>query len=372
MIPKDSGSADERSLRIAFFSEAYPERNGTGTYYYDLIAHLNDRVAQVEIYQPLPDRRFNLMTMPLPGDRTQQFVIPNPVRLRRAIDRLRPHLCISVTPGFFGIMGMLLAHRHHSGFISAYHTDFAALAELYWGPLKRRFGGYLLNTVTRHLCLRSSTVLVNNNDLISQVRSFGAPHVSIMGTPIEEVFLETPRSTLPRKPDPIVFAGRLAPEKNIDAILNAARRRPQKRFIIAGDGPLRESVERTADELDNLDYRGWLNRKALCGLLDEAGLVILPSRFETFGSIALEAMSRQRPVLITSNAGIHNWPEVADSLCILHPNDILTDVLDRLDTTPESEWTALGQRSRESALALHEATMDHWLQVLRSHVRFDV
>ncbi|MFW6344303.1 MAG: hypothetical protein ACOC2B_06130, partial [Sediminispirochaetaceae bacterium] len=59
-------------------------------------------------------------------------------------------------------------------------------------------------------------------------------------------------------------------------------------------------------------------------------------------------------------------------LCVLHPEDILTDVLDRLDTTPESEWAALGQRSRESALALHEATMDHWLQVLRSHVRFDV
>ncbi len=356
-------------LRIAFFSDSLPERNGTGAYYHDLVEHLRDRVEAAQVLQPLPKRRFNAVTLALPGDPTQQFALPNPRRLRRHIDALRPHLVVSVTPGPFGLLGMRLARQRPTGFISAFHTDFAALAELYWGPVKKRLGSRAMAAVNRRLCRRSTAVLVNNMDLIDTVRALGAPRVEVMGTPIERAFLATTPPPAPRTPDPVVFAGRLAAEKNIDAILAAARARPWQHFIIAGDGPQRERVAQAAAEAVNLEYRGWLARDALRDLLDEAGLVILPSRFETFGSIALEAMVRRRPVLVTRNAGIHDWPQVADSVCALEPEESLADALARLDAATGDPWAELGERGRRGALGLHDETIEQWLGVLARHAR---
>ena len=357
------------SLRVAFFSDSLPERNGTGAYYHDLLAHLSPRVEACEVFQPSPGRPFNAATLPLPGDSTQEIAVPAPFRLRRAIDDLQPDVVVSVTPGPFGQLGRRLARRHHSGFITAYHTDFAALAGLYWGPLRRRLGQRLIDRVNRRLCRDSATVLVNNHELVASVRRLGAARVDVMGTPIEQAFLATPPPYAPRGPDPVVFAGRLAAEKNIDAVLEAARQRPHQRFITAGDGPQRERVLEASRELDNLEHRGWLSRQALRDLLDEAGLVVLPSHVETFGSIALEAMVRQRPVLVTANAGIHDWPQVADSVLKMDPGEALSDALNRLDGVAPADWQARGEQGRHGALALHEITLDQWLTVLSTHAR---
>ncbi len=358
---------DTASLRVAFFSDSLPERNGTGAYYHDLLAHLGPRVDACEIFQPALGRPFSAATLPLPGDATQEIALPASFRLRRLIDKLHPDVVVSVTPGPFGQLGRRLARRHHSGFITAYHTDFAALAGLYWGPVRRRLGQRLIDRANRRLCRDSATVLVNNDELVDSVRELGAARVDVMGTPIEQAFLATTPPAAPRTPEPVVFAGRLAAEKNIDGIIDAARQRPYQRFITAGDGPQRERVLQASHERDNLDHRGWLSRQALCDLLDEAGLVILPSHVETFGSIALEAMVRRRPVLVTANAGIHDWPQVAGSVYKMGAREPLTAALERLDGVPEADWQTRGEQGRRGALALHEATIDQWLDVLARH-----
>ncbi|MDZ7749175.1 MAG: sulfotransferase [Halofilum sp. (in: g-proteobacteria)] len=363
--PRDAGAG----LRVAFFSDSLPERNGTGAYYHDLLAHLRGQLAGVEIFQPLPGRDFETIGMPLPGDPTQRLALPARARIRRAMAELAPHVVVSVTPGPFGLLGRRLARARGAGFITAYHTDFAALAGLYWGPLRRRLGQRLLDALNRHLCRASATVLVNNNALVATAKRLGAPRVDVMGTPIEQVFLATTPPAAPRRPDPVVFAGRLAAEKNIDAILAAARARPQQRFIVAGDGPQRERVVAASRALDNLEYRGWLTRQALCELLDEAGVLVLPSHVETFGSIALEAMVRRRPVLVSASAGIHDWPQVADSLCRLAPDERLEDALARLAHEDPEQWAARGERGRVGALQLHRETVEQWLAVLSAHAK---
>ncbi|WP_440996829.1 glycosyltransferase [Arhodomonas sp. SL1] len=356
-------------LRIAFFSDSLPERNGTGAYYHDLLAHLRDRVAAAEALQPRLQDGLEAISMRLPGDPTQRIGWPAPFRIRRAMAALRPHVVVSVTPGPFGLLGERLAHHHGAGFVTAYHTDFAALANLYWGPLRRGIGNRMLEGLNRRLCRRSDTVLVTNSGLVDTVRRLGALRVDVMGTPIASVFLATTPPAAPQRPDPVVFAGRLAAEKNIDALLSAARARPGQRFIIAGDGPQRAAVAAAARELDNLDYRGWLSRHALCDLLDEAGLLVLPSHFETFGSIALEALARRRPVLVSANAGIHDWPQVADGLCPLAPDERLEDALARLAAEAPSDWAARGERGRAGALRFHHETLEQWLAVLTAHAR---
>ncbi len=357
------------ALRVAFFSDSLPERNGTGAYYHDLIASLGPRVAACRIFQPVRERHFNAATIPLPGDTTQEFALPAARRIREAMSELRPHVIVSVTPGPFGQLGRRMARRHQSAFITAYHTDFATLASLYWGPVRRRLSNRFIDRMNRRLCRSSATVLVNNSDLVADVQRLGAPRVDVVGTPVEQAFLETAPPPAPQRPDPVVFAGRLAAEKNIDTILDAAHRRPGQQFIIAGDGPQRDRVVQASQALANLDYRGWLDRRALRDVMDQAGLVVLPSFVETFGSVVLEAMVRQRPVLVTAEAGIHDWPQVADSVYKIAPGETLADALERLDPIPPEQWAERAERGRQGALALHERTIAQWLTLLAAHAR---
>lgn len=354
---------------MAFFSDSLPERNGTGAYYHDLLPHLQSRVAAAEVVQPKPRGRFSLLSLPLPGDPTQRLVAPSLPRIRRQLRELRPNIIVSVTPGPFGLLGLWMARRHHCAFISAYHTHFEGLADMYWGPLKKRIISGYLQGINRFISRRSATVLVNNSGLVESVRELGAPSVDVMGTPLEPGFLNAPMAEPPRGLRQVCFAGRLAAEKNIDSFIEAARRHPSLAFVIGGDGPLRKSVETAANELDNLRYRGWLDRESLRALIDESSLLVLPSHMETFGSIALEAMSRGRPALVSENAGIHDWPELAGGLFALRTGESVTDALSRLAKQSEAAWAEMSRVARDAAEGLNRRTVDQWLDVLARHAQ---
>lgn len=366
-IQADTEPMPVGDLRIAFFSDSLSERNGTGAYYHDLLPHLAPSVAAVRVLQPRPRGRFNILSIPLPGDPTQQLVAPNLFRIRRELAELRPNIIVSVTPGPFGLLGMWMARRHRCAFISAYHTNFEGLADLYWGPIRKRLIVGTLQMVNRFISRRSATVLVNNSDLVAPVRKLGAPQVDVMGTPLELGFLKTPLAPAPTGLKQICFAGRLAAEKNIEAFIEAARRHPSLAFVIGGDGPLRKMVVAATAELPNLSYKGWLSRDELCRLLDDSCLLVLPSHMETFGSIALEALSRGRPALVSENAGIHDWPELAEGLIPLRSGETVADAISKLAARPADSWQPLAQRARAAAEALNEKTERQWLDLLSRH-----
>ncbi|MGY4879390.1 glycosyltransferase [Vreelandella aquamarina] len=354
-------------LRVAIFSDSLPERNGTGAYYHDLMAHLREHVAAVETLQPKPRGRWDILSVPLPGDATQRLVVPNLWRVHRQLVALRPNIIVSVTPGPFGLLGLWLARRHGCGFISAYHTDFEGLANMYWGPVKKRVINGFLQGVNRFISCRSGTVLVNNSGLAASVTSLGAPQVDVMGTPLEPGFLNMPPVPPPGSLKQVCYAGRLAAEKNIDAFIEAVRCNPDIHFVMGGDGPLRKTVERAANELANLDYRGWLSRNDLRQLIDQSSLLVLPSHMETFGSIALEALSRGRPALVSENAGIHDWSQLAGVLIPLHHRETVTSVLDTLASWPTERWQERAVLAREAAITLNQQTVEQWLSVLCRH-----
>lgn len=350
------------SRRVAFFSDAESERNGAGSYYSDLIAQLGPKLADVAIFQPDSQRRrLGRLSLPLPGDPTQRLLTPNLPKLWTRVQRMRPDVIVSVTPGPFGMLGLAMAQYLGCGFVTAFHTEFEALSRLYWNPLSRVLAnGYL--TATNHLlCRNSDEVLVHSAGLVPTVHTLGASSVRVMGTPLPARFIDTPATTDARALRQLVFAGRLAPEKNVEAIVAAARALPELRFVIAGDGPLRRQLARDTADLDNFHMTGWLDREALRRLLDDSDLLLLPSRLETFGSIALEAMARGRPAVVAENAGIHSWHGLRDGLVPLRAGEVLADTIRRLQAQCPEARRARALRARDAARTLNDETLAQWL-----------
>ena len=108
--------------------------------------------------------------------------------------------------------------------------------------------------------------------------------------------------------DSPVFAwpARLHPEKGILPFLRAVRRVPRHHVIaIAGEGPQRREIEGflTREKMTNVRLLGQLDGDDLLHLYAIADALLLPSAFEPFGFVAVEALWAGLPVIISSKAG---------------------------------------------------------------------
>ena len=106
----------------------------------------------------------------------------------------------------------------------------------------------------------------------------------------------------------VLFAGRLADQKRVADLLKAVdllqHIQPNIRTIIAGDGPLRDQLEETAQGY-HLDGRVRFlgHRDDLPQLLAAADVVVLPSEYEGLPNVVLEAMRFRKPVVATAAPG---------------------------------------------------------------------
>jgi glycosyltransferase involved in cell wall biosynthesis len=99
----------------------------------------------------------------------------------------------------------------------------------------------------------------------------------------------------------------LRPEKGHDVALEIVRalldRFPSLRLVVAGDGPLRPSLERAAAALgDRVVLAGY--RPDILAVLDAADVLVQPSRADAFPTAILEAMAASVPVVATDVGGI--------------------------------------------------------------------
>ncbi len=366
--PRDQAPAvDARGLRVAIISDAAPERNGVGTYYQDLAEHLKAIGAKVELISPRyrASNWHGGLAIPMPGDPTQRFLIPRPRLIGRRLKRLDPNAIIIPTPGPYAMLGLLFARRYNARLVVGFHTHFERLAALnsHWrlfGILAQTY----LNTCHRALFKASHLVLANSDDMLDVARSIGATKVGLMGTPIPKRFLDKPVSPLRARIERVLFAGRLAPEKNLGAVIEAAEALPQLHFQIAGDGPLRAWVEQEAERLPNLEYVGWVRRQQILPLIDQTDLLVLPSTIESFGTIALEALARGRLVVVSSQCGILSWDLLNRALFQMREEETLSVVLTRVCALDRGMLECKAVLGREAAREINERNLRHWLSVL--------
>ncbi|HKL49719.1 MAG TPA: glycosyltransferase [Wenzhouxiangellaceae bacterium] len=353
-------------VRVAFVSDSMPERNGVGAYYADLIDQLDGQGFAPTFVCP-GGATSGGFSFPLPGDSTQQVFVPSPREFRRIMTRLEPKVIVVATPGPYGMLGVRWARKLGVRLIVGFHTDYAGVTDLYQRSVLRVFSRGYFRVVDRLMFRYADHVLANSAQMIEQAEAMGARKVSRVGTLLPRSVLETPlvppRSSFGR----VLFAGRLAMEKRLHTVLEAAERLPDIRFVIAGDGPLKGEVEAAAARLDNLDYLGWLTRPQLLQQMDAADALVLPSELESFGNVALEAMGRGRIAVVTDTCGIVNWPNLAEHMMVFALETPLWQVLDEMSEWPPQRRIALSEGASRAARKLNRDSLLQWRQLLAPH-----
>jgi glycosyltransferase involved in cell wall biosynthesis len=139
-----------------------------------------------------------------------------------------------------------------------------------------------------------------------------AEHLESYGIPAERIAVK-PNAV----PDPgdhtelgsgFLFAGQLSLEKGVQLLVEAWCRSADGslgELRIAGDGPLRDLVERTAAERRDVVYLGFLDHAALRAAMRAAAVVVAPSTWHDVAPMVItEALANARPVLGTTLGGI--------------------------------------------------------------------
>ncbi len=152
----------------------------------------------------------------------------------------------------------------------------------------------------------------------------------------------------------LIFVGSLEPsgEKGFPTLLNALAmldaRRSDWHLDVLGDGGERSSHEATTAALglrEHVTFHGSRSKQTVAEMMREADLLVLPSRVETFGAAAAEALVSGLPVVATAVGGI---PELVDERNgRLVPREdpaalaaALDETLDRLGTFDRSAISA--------------------------------
>jgi glycosyltransferase involved in cell wall biosynthesis len=101
----------------------------------------------------------------------------------------------------------------------------------------------------------------------------------------------------------LVFVGRLHPQKGVDILLRAyaqGRARERYRLVLVGDGTQRDALRALAQELgidDRVTWTGFAENP--WAYMARARAFVLPSLWEGFGNVVIEAMACGAPVVVT-------------------------------------------------------------------------
>jgi glycosyltransferase involved in cell wall biosynthesis len=163
-----------------------------------------------------------------------------------------------------------------------------------------------------------------------------------------------------RSPDqcaPILYFGRLSPEKGLISLLHAIQKLPAIPFQIAGTGPQRADLEQIALDLrlTNVAFLGHVQGSALENLVANSRFTILPSlAYETMGKTILESYAWSRPVIAT-DLGSRRELVIHGATGLLYPagdSDRLADSIRFLYEQP-SLARQMGEAGRELVRERH-------------------
>ena len=353
------------NLKVMIVLDVLPDRNGAGSYYRDLVEHINPIIKELILLGPSEKNDINtFFTIPMPGDKTQKLYIPKYYQLSKKIEDFNPNIIILPTPGFYGLTALKKAKEMNIPICPVLHNDYESLASFYWGG----FLGFIINKIfvwLNHLFFKPSKLtLIMNNDMKKLATKMGANKIVSIGTPLAREFLDLPLKPINKKIKRVLFAGRLAPEKRIDKVLESAKNLPNIKFAFAGDGPLKELVINKEKEFKNIKYLGWLKREQLIRELDNSEILVLPSSLETFGTAAFEGMSRGRIVIVSPEAGITNWTDLSSSLFKTSSKKTLTNILEEIISLPHSEIKKISVESAKISKKLTKKTIDEWMKII--------
>jgi glycosyltransferase involved in cell wall biosynthesis len=238
---------------------------------------------------------------------------------------------------------------------------------IYGGWLRHQIRGFYDRRLAGPIVHDASRLIVQSREeeRLLRINGFELPPVEVVPpgfTPLPSP-LEGDRpfaTSLGLRGPFLLFVGRLASNKGLVELVGAfaslRRDHPDAELVIVGeDGGMADAVRRRAAELgvaEAVHLTGFLrDERKLASAFTEARLFVLPSEYEAFGLVLLEALAHGTPVVASRVGGIPEFVPDGKAGILVPPLDV-----DALGRAIETLWTdeprrrALGEFGRSKVV----------------------
>ncbi|MFB9276745.1 glycosyltransferase family 4 protein [Cohnella cellulosilytica] len=364
-------------IRVALFTDTYaPEMNGVAKTLERWTAYLRGRGIACRVFAPslprgadlVPDMAERLRSIRFFLYPELRFAIPQMAGAESRLLDFKPTVIHVATPFGIGVTGRQLALKHGIPLVALHHTHYVRYLPFYNLQWLGKATWKYMNWFHRP-CRR---IYVPSPSVLEECRADGWEGLEIWSRGVDtSLFRPEPDREalrealgLERARFTVLYAGRLAPEKQPEVAVEAVRRFAEHtgadaELLLAGDGPSAESVRALAERLGvQARFLGALPQAELRRRMAASDALIFPSATETFGNVVLEAMACGLPVIGAAGGAVPDHIRHGDNglLCPPGDADAFAAALSRLHGDA-------GLRAILSATGTREAASRSWAGV---------
>ncbi|HET6378640.1 MAG TPA: glycosyltransferase family 1 protein [Methylocella sp.] len=269
-------------MRILIVTDAWrPQVNGVVRSLESVSAALRNLGAGIEFLTPE-----GFATVPLPTYREIRLALVNQKAVARRLENAPiDHIHIA-TEGPLGFAARRYCLRTNQLFTTSYHTRFPEYI-----AARTPIPESVTYAVLRRFHNAACGVMVSTASIADDLRRRGFRRLMRWSRGVDHTQFNPSKAAPIDLPRPVfLYAGRLAPEKNIEAFLSLDL--PGSKVVV-GDGPSRPSLEAS---FPSAHFAGMQKGDALAAYYASADVFVFPSRTDTFGIVLLEALACGVPV----------------------------------------------------------------------------
>ncbi|MEQ9289816.1 MAG: glycosyltransferase [Cyclobacteriaceae bacterium] len=303
----------EHPKKMLWLTDTYEDNNGVAMVLKSIHKEIKSRNLPIDIllcsHDVQPDKhlivRKPLSEFRLPFYQNQPIRVPNMLDIHRIFLEGEYDRVICSTEGPMGLVALYLKNAYNVPCFHYLHTDWITFSKDVLS-----FGADNMSRLRRFLRAyykKFDKLFVLNKDqqkwLKSRNMGFKSSKVLRTAHWVEDIF--TPQAgkkseCFNTKNDvPILlYAGRISKEKGVmelpDILEKVKSQIPDVEMVVAGKGPAEEELKQ---KMPDAKYLGWVDHQELPKIYSTADLMVLPSKFDTFSVVVLEAMSCGLPVI---------------------------------------------------------------------------
>jgi glycosyltransferase involved in cell wall biosynthesis len=215
-------------------------------------------------------------------------------------------------------------------------------------------------SVSRAMLRTSDQIIAVSDGVGRHLERLGLQHVVVKNGLLPPRIDPLARERLGLEPNAFVVGGigRLHYQKGWDVLCAAApavrARRPDIQIIVVGDGPLREELERMPGS-DEVRFVGYAREAS--SLLGAFDLLVMPSRYEGLGLVAIEGMFSGIPIVASRVDGLVEV--IGDTGRLIPPDapDLLADAIIDMASDPGRRKDLAGRASVRARRLFHRDRM---------------
>ena len=269
-------------MKLMIVTDAWhPQVNGVVTTLEKMVVYLRQRDLQVEVIEP---SAFSTLALPNYSEISLAWSVWRFKALYEAFDPDCVHIA---TEGPLGVTARRYLVKRGLRFTTSLHTKFPEY-------INQRIGmpvgwGY---RYLRWFHRPSSSILVTTHSMKEFLTEKGMTNLVVWGRGVDTDLFDAKLRRKPagEMPPTLLYVGRVAVEKNIEAFLSLDV--PGNKIVV-GDGQARPAL---AARFPDAKWVGYKSGQELANYYANADVFVFPSKTDTFGIVMLEALASGTPV----------------------------------------------------------------------------